>query len=134
MELAPDYQMKPSQCNMYNVTPDILDGFLDGSIQKNTTPVVSCASVNGYTYDQSEFIDTVVTDEDWVCDLNNRPTDLYTIGTAGLIVGTAFFSAFADWKGRKPAFYVSCVLVLTFQLAKIGLGYNYTAYAIVKVC
>ena len=81
----------------------------------------------------SEFLDTVVTDEDWVCDLNQRPTDLYTWGTAGLIVGTAFFSAFADWKGRRPAFFVSTVVVLAFQLAKIGLADDFAGYVAVKV-
>ena len=56
-----------------------------------------------------------------VCDKGARATDLYTIGTAGLIVGTAFFSWFADWRGRRPAFFVSTLIVIIFQLAKIGL-------------
>ena len=68
-----------------------------------------------------------------VCDKGARATDLYTIGTAGLIVGTAFFSWFADWRGRRPAFFVSTLIVIIFQLAKIGLADNYTAYLIVKV-
>ena len=68
-----------------------------------------------------------------VCDIAQRSTDLYTIGTAGLIVGTAFFSWFADWKGRRPAFFVSVALVMIFQLAKLGLADNYLGYLIVKV-
>ena len=68
-----------------------------------------------------------------VCDKGARATDLYTIGTAGLIVGTAFFSWFADWRGRRPAFFVSTLIVIIFQLAKIGLADYYTGYLIVKV-
>ena len=43
------------------------------------------------------------------------------------------FSWFADWKGRRPAFFVSVALVLIFQLAKLGLADNYVGYLIVKV-
>ena len=161
--------MRPSQCEMYNVTSETLSGFLAGEITINET--VSCREVNGFEYDTSEFINTVPSEQDWwvciyhlcsicsdspksdpdlrlfkitwlpsklvrtfrVCDKGARATDLYTIGTAGLIVGTAFFSWFADWRGRRPAFFVSTLIVIIFQLAKIGLADNYTAYLIVKV-
>merc|ERR1719259_160472 len=131
LELAPDYQMRPSQCNMYAVTLDSLDEFLEGTT-RNTTELVSCRNVSGFTYDQSEFINTVVTEQDWVCDIGQRATDLFTVGTAGLIVGTFIFSAFADWKGRKPAFFVSTALVIIFQLAKLGLAHDYNGYVLVK--
>lgn len=130
LELAPDYQMRPSQCNMYAVTPDTVDAFLEGTT--NTTEVVSCRNVSGFTYDQSEFVDTVITEEDWVCDIGQRATDLFTVGTAGLIVGTFIFSAFADWKGRKPAFFVSTALVIIFQMAKLGLADDYNGFVAVK--
>jgi len=134
LELAPDYQMRPSQCNMYNVTPETLTSFLDGGVEtRNATPTVSCRDVSGYTYDKTEFDNTAVSDFDWVCDIGQRATDLYTWGTVGLIVGTAFFSAFADWKGRKPAFFAATAIVLVFQLAKIGLAHDYAAYVAVKV-
>jgi len=131
LALAPDYVMRPSQCEMYNVTSETLSGFLAGEITINET--VSCREVNGFEYDTSEFINTVPSEQDWVCDKGARATDLYTIGTAGLIVGTAFFSWFADWRGRRPAFFVSTLIVIIFQLAKIGLADKYTAYLIVKI-
>ena len=65
MELAPDYVMRPSQCNMYNVTKDTLSGFLDGTINKTGFPTVSCREVDGFVYDTSEFITTVPAEQDW---------------------------------------------------------------------
>ena len=38
----------------------------------------------------SEFLDTAVTDNNWVCDLATRVPDLYTYGCVGLILGKAF--------------------------------------------
>ena len=46
--------------------------------------------------------ETAATENDWVCDLAKRPTDLFTFGTVGLIVGMAiFFSYLAFWSRTK---------------------------------
>ena len=74
-----------------------------------------------------------MTDEDWVCELQYRPTKLFTIATVGIIIGTALFSLFADFKGRKPAFFFAVVVVVVFQLIQIGAVSNYVAYTVVKV-
>ena len=52
IELARDFQMKPSMCRMYNVTNETVAEFLDPSTNVSLVPVVSCRDVNGYTYDQ----------------------------------------------------------------------------------
>ena len=82
---------------------------------------------------RSDFVNTAVTDEDWVCELKYRPTKLFTIATVGIIIGTALFSLFADFKGRKPAFFFAVVIVIVFQLIQIGAVGSYIAYTIVKV-
>lgn len=79
------------------------------------------------------FVNTAVTDEDWVCELQHRPTKLFTIATVGIIVGTAIFSIFADFYGRKPAFFFAVVIVVVFQLIQIGVVHYYIAYTFVKV-
>ena len=85
--------------------------------------------------ESSEFMNTAVTDEDWVCDLGHRVPDLYTIATVGLIVGTAIFSLFADFKGRKPAFLFAVVVVVTFQLIQIRITrLNSETYRDVQYC
>lgn len=76
---------------------------------------------------------TAVSDNDWVCDKVNRPTDLYTLGTAGLIVGTFVFSAIADWKGRKPSFFLSTAFMIVFCVASIWASHSYDAFLALKV-
>ena len=133
-ELNHMYQMAPSQCKMYKVTEENLDDFVSGRIAiDNTTETIACSEVIGYDYDQSEMTSTAVTDNDWVCDKAARPTDLFTIGTAGVIVGVFFFSAFADWKGRRPAFFISTLFMIILNIIPIWISHDYTAFAIVKV-
>lgn len=81
----------------------------------------------------SEFLDTAVTDNDWVCDLVTRPTDLFTLGCVGLILGTAVFSWLADAKGRRLAFYFSTLAMIVFQLIQIGVSQFYAAFLSMKV-
>jgi MFS family permease len=81
----------------------------------------------------SEFIDTAVTENDWVCDLEMRATDLYTLGNVGLILGTAVFSALADYKGRRLAFYVATAFMIVFQLIQIGVSHIYPLFVTMKV-
>ena len=62
-----------------------------------------------------------------------RATDLYTTGTAGLIVGVFLFSAFADFKGRRPAFFICTALMIVFNIIPIWVSHSYTAYVVLKV-
>ena len=41
--------------------------------------------------------ETAATENDWVCDLATRPTDLFTFGTVGLIVGTIISPECMPW-------------------------------------
>ena len=81
----------------------------------------------------SEMLNTAVTDNDWVCSKMKRATDLFTLGAVGLIVGTFFFSAIADWKGRKPSFFFSTAFMIIFSIVSIFISDNYIAYIVVKV-
>jgi len=58
----------------------------------------------------SEFINTAVTENNWVCELEGRATELFTIGNVGLILGTAVFSALADYKGMFKLTRLSLLL------------------------
>jgi MFS family permease len=74
-----------------------------------------------------------VTENDWVCELEIRATDLFTLGNVGLIVGTAVFSAFADFKGRRLAFYIATAFAIGFQLVQIGVSHIYPLFVLMKV-
>ncbi|XP_059097213.1 carcinine transporter-like [Tigriopus californicus] len=129
--LGPDYQMRWSQCHMYNVQNQTLESILR---DKNLTgmPQISCEEVNGYQYDKSEMIATAVSDNDWVCSRQNYATNLYTIGVAGLIVGSGLLSALADFKGRKYSFFISTLLVIICSIAPIWFSHSYLWYCIFK--
>ena len=81
----------------------------------------------------SEFYDTAVTENNWVCDLEVRATDLYTLGNVGLILGTAVFSALADYKGRRLAFYIATAFAVGFSLVQIWVSHIYPLYVTMKV-
>ena len=52
LELGPDYQMHPSGCRMYDISPEQAPGLLDGSINVTTLGTAECHNLNGYDYDQ----------------------------------------------------------------------------------
>lgn len=81
----------------------------------------------------SEFVDTAVTDNDWVCELQTRATDLFTLGCVGLILGTAVFSWLADAKGRRLAFFLSTFAMIFFQMIQIWVSHNYGAFLAMKI-
>ena len=106
-----------------------------------------------WIYDTSEFIDTAVTDNDWVCDKvrlapsvrcqflqvenvflqANYVPDLYTLAVVGLILGTFIFSAIADFFGRKLSFYVGSATVIVFTLCMVPTDFNFHLFAFFKV-
>ena len=58
------------------------------------------ATCSKWSYDDSEFKDTIVTENDWVCGIGHYVADLYTLGVVGLILGTFVFrcsSPFSDF-------------------------------------
>lgn len=76
---------------------------------------------------------TAVTDNDWVCSKMRRATDLFTLATVGLIIGTAIFSAIADFKGRKLSFFLSTICMLIFSIIPIWLSHNYPAFLALQI-
>ena len=81
----------------------------------------------------SEMLNTVVTDYDWVCSKQARATNLFTLGVVGLIIGTAIFSALADFKGRKLSFFLSTILMMVLSIAQIWTPQIYGLYLALQV-
>jgi len=134
-EMAPDYSgMAPSSCNYYNISEENVQVILEGTgdlaqIQADS----GLASCSQWTYDDSEFKDTLVTENDWVCGVGHYVSDLYTLGVVGLILGTFVFSAIADFFGRKTSFYIGIVTVMLFTFLQIPVSYSYDLFALFKV-
>ena len=103
--------MAPSMCNHYNISEENIHAIMSGTgniteIQvsffarkeemKNPFFLSSQAnseltSCQKWTYDDSEFKDTLVTENDWVCGVAHYVADLFTLGVVGLILGTFVF-------------------------------------------
>jgi len=135
VEMAPDYSgMAPSSCNYYNISEENVKEILNGS--GNITQIQAdsdLASCSQWSYDDSEFKDTLVTENDWVCGIGHYVSDLYTLGVVGLILGTFVFSAIADFFGRKTSFYIGIVTVMLFTFLQIPVYYSYDLFALFKV-
>ncbi len=76
---------------------------------------------------------TAVTDNDWVCEHGTRATDLFTLGVVGIIVGVAVFSTIADYKGRKPSFFLCAFLMIAISIITVFISHSYPAYLALKV-
>ena len=93
----------------------------------------SLASCTEWTYDTSEFYDTAITENNWVCDKSHYTPDLFTLAVVGLILGTFVFSAVADFFGRKLSFYIGTATVIVFTLCMIPVSYDFHLFALFKV-
>ena len=81
----------------------------------------------------SKFYYSAVTENNWVYKLEVSATDLYTLGNFGLILGMAVFSALADYKGRRLAFYIVTAFAVGFSLIQIWVSHIYPLYVTMKV-
>lgn len=134
-EMLPDWSgMGPSACKYYNFTEPPTAHWTEEDITaaqtSNGTKIEACTA---WTYDTSEFKDTLTTENNWVCDKAHYVHDLYTLGVVGLILGTFVFSAIADFYGRKTSFYIGIVTVMVFSFLQIPVSYSYDLYALFKV-
>jgi len=140
-EMLPSYEMGPSQCNYYNYSDEMVQYIRENHegliIDQNTTHKIQTeaglAACSAWTYDTSEFWDTAVTENNWVCQKAHYTPDLYTLAVVGLILGTFVFSAVADFFGRKTSFYVGTASVIVFTLCMIPTSHNFHLFAFFKV-
>jgi len=142
-ELNAYYQMTTSACNYLQFSPQKIEevrsksGELENysaeelqSFVANFQEGVNKTACTAWEYDTSEFYDTAVTEENWVCEKQIYTADLYTLTTVGLLLGTFIFSAIADFFGRKTSFYVGCACVIVFSLCMLPVSYSFTLFAL----
>merc|ERR1712013_77741 len=88
--------MGPSQCNYYNYSDEMVQYIKENyeglMLDQNTTNKIQTeadlAACSAWTYDTTEFLDTAVTENNWVCQKAHYTPDLYTLAVVGLILGT----------------------------------------------
>lgn len=67
-----------------------------------------------FRYDDLHYDETVPTKWDLVCSHGHLPSLVYSVGTAGSVIGTVFIGAMADRYGRKLTFFaIVAVAVLS---------------------
>jgi len=149
-EMLHTYEMGPSVCNYYNYSQEMIEYFKDNaegfSLDKNGTVVLKnsleeikskgvpeITACSSWTYDTSEFLDTAITENNWVCEKANYTPDLFTLAVVGLILGTFVFSAVADFFGRKISFYVGTGTVIVFTLCMLPVSHDFHLFAFFKV-
>jgi len=74
-EMLPTYEMGPSTCNYYNFSQEMIvyikdnyEGlFLDANATLKIQGDAKLEACSSWEYDRSEFYDTAITENDWVC-------------------------------------------------------------------
>ncbi|XP_069847939.1 solute carrier family 22 member 22-like [Dipodomys merriami] len=95
-----DPNQKPEQCRRFHQTQWQL---LSPNVSAvNNTELETEPCLDGWTYDQSVFTSTIVTEWDLVCDFQSFRYFAQTISLAGHLVGSPISGIFGDKFGRKP--------------------------------
>uniref|UniRef100_A0A8C0WPY0 Major facilitator superfamily (MFS) profile domain-containing protein n=2 Tax=Castor canadensis TaxID=51338 RepID=A0A8C0WPY0_CASCN len=98
---------KPEQCRRFRQTQWQL---LDSNVSAmNNTELETEPCLDGWTYDQSVFTSTIVTEWDLVCDSQSFRYFAQTISMTGYLMGTTVNGIFSDRFGRKPLLVTGCL-------------------------
>ncbi|KAG7273471.1 hypothetical protein CRUP_032719 [Coryphaenoides rupestris] len=87
--------------------------------------------LDGWTFDQSEFISTIVTEWDLVCSLRPMKQMSQTIYMGGVLAGAVIFGGLSDRFGRKMILCWS-YLQLALLGSSTGLAPSYAAFCILR--
>ena len=148
-------QNKSSSCeiNIPTYTKGNEDNFWDKSLNWNTNP--KCPWKNtfdqfknessenelkyrssckrNWSYDNSEFKRTLVSDLNWVCNDSNRVQEQFTYSQVGILIGSMGLNFLADRYGRKTMLWISLAIVVIPMLAKTFLVQYYYMYTILNL-
>nr|XP_048313216.1 solute carrier family 22 member 22-like isoform X3 [Myodes glareolus] len=103
--MGPD--QKPEKCRRFRHTQW---HFLDSNVSVlNNTELETEPCLDGWTYDQSVFTSTIVTEWDLVCDFRSFKYYAQAIAIAGHLVSGLVGGIFSDRFGRKPLLAYSCL-------------------------
>ena len=139
LEFIPDYHCS-SSCfqenpgliqdlkNLEDPKCTIPQTWLNNTCTDGQNEIVKCTD---FTYDQSIFRSTAITDFDVVCDRANYRTVSSTVNMAGLLLGSMFFGWISDAMGRRVAFGL-CMLTLAFGSILAAFSKNYVMYMVFR--
>ena len=86
-----------------------------------------------WSYDNSEFKRTLVSDLNWVCNSSNLVQVQFTWSVVGKVVGSVVMNFLADKYGRKLMLWISITMVIVPLLIKTFFYQYYYLYTILNV-
>ena len=132
---------KSSSCEIYTLYPDLRNDdlfwnqttfdvcpFADSNIPRHKS---NCKKK--WSFDDSEFKRTLVSDLNWVCNSSDRVQAQFTWAQVGRVVGSVIFNFLADKYGRKIMLWVSILTILVPMLLKTFLYQYYYLYTVLNV-
>ncbi|XP_016347641.1 solute carrier family 22 member 6-A-like [Sinocyclocheilus anshuiensis] len=124
-----DSSLTPSRCSRYTDAQWHL--ITDKPSHTNASDLQTEACAEGWTYDKTEFISSIVSEWDLVCTLRPLKQMSQTIYMGGVLTGAIIFGGLSDRFGRKGMLIWSY-----FQLAVLGtftaLSPSYVVYCIFR--
>ncbi|CAG7834483.1 unnamed protein product [Allacma fusca] len=110
MEVGPDGNSRYSQCLMYNSS---------GS---------SMQCQHGWEYDRTDYLETLPSFYNWVCDKSNFATDALTLAAAGNAIGCLFFGHAADKMGRRYVFFITLILNVIVRIISLFVAQSFNTF------
>ena len=86
-----------------------------------------------WSYDNSEFKKTLVSDLNWVCNESHRVQEQFTYSQVGILIGSMGLNFLADRYGRRTMLWISLIIVVIPMLAKTFLVQYYYLYTILNL-
>ncbi|KAJ3650352.1 hypothetical protein Zmor_022045 [Zophobas morio] len=90
--------------------------------------VVECT--HGWEYDHTYYHETIVSQENWVCQEDMRAPNFLVFGKIGEILGT-IFSQLGDIYGRRPIIYAA---IITLLIGRLGLLVSKGIFILFAIC
>ncbi|XP_058021162.1 solute carrier family 22 member 7 [Ahaetulla prasina] len=122
-----DFNGAFSSCEMFSEPQFHL--LLNSSLELTNVSVQKCQY--GWTYDQSQFISTIATQWNLVCEHKSLNQATATFFFFGVMFGAVIFGDFSDRFGRKRMFLVSYLGTLIFGVLS-SVSVSYTMFAVTR--
>lgn len=133
-----DGRNKYSECKMYarNYT-EIAEFFANNQsiellseLNLNNVQIIQC--LNGWSFDQSIFRNTIITEWDLVCDKDFYATIALVLFGVGGLLGNYIFGYLQDFWGRKPSFYTYLLLEILACILS-SFAWNYVSWVAFRI-